>query len=247
MKDTDFSKKEINALERIADEYLVPDPGRIVDKKLVSMIVDEVIPWISGPEVLEMGFGDDEWTSKIINKIGNTSIVDASATLLNTCKDKYKDKVHTFESLFESFSPEKQFDTIIASYILEHVEDPVRILKNASQWLKPNGKLIAIVPHAGSLHRRLAVSMGLHENATDLGETDRRMGHRRVYTVEAFSRDICEAGYHIEQKKGFFIKLLPQSMMTEISDEMLRGFMKLSLELPLDYAASIAFICKLGK
>lgn len=243
MSNANFNFDEINALEKISDEYLKPDPGRIVDKKLVSMIVDEVLPWINGPEVLEMGFGDDEWTTKIIKKIGHSNIVDASTVLLKTSKEKYKDKIQTYESLFENFLPDKKFDTIIASYILEHVGDPVLILKNASEWLNSTGKLIAIVPNAGSLHRRLAVAMGLHNNLTDLGETDFRMGHRRVYTVETFEKDITNAGYNIQKKTGFFTKFLPQGMMTIMSDEMLRGFMNLSKELPIEYAASIAFVC----
>jgi ubiquinone/menaquinone biosynthesis C-methylase UbiE len=243
MTNTNFDSDEINALEKISDEYLKPDPGRIVDKKLVSMIVDEVLPWIEGPEVLEMGFGDDEWTTKIINKIGHSNIVDASTVLLKTSKEKYKDKIQTYESLFENFKPDKKFNTIISSYILEHVEDPVLVLKNALEWLAPTGKLIAIVPHAGSFHRRLAVAMNLHKNLTDLREIDHRMGHRRVYTLEAFDRDIIKAGFNIEKKTGFFAKFLPQYMMTSMSDKMLKGFMDLGMQLPIEYATSIAFVC----
>jgi SAM-dependent methyltransferase len=244
-EDSNFKNKEISYLEKISNEYLAPDPGRIVDKKLVSLIVDEVLPYINGPEILEMGFGDDEWTTKIINKNGHTHIVDASGTLIKKSKEKYGDTITTYESLFEYFNPDKKFDTIIASYVLEHVDDPVQVLKKASEWLKPEGKLIAIVPHAGSLHRRLAVAMGLHEKETDLGNTDQQMGHRRVYTMDAFSEDITKAGFGIEEKLGFFTKLLPQSLMCDISDEMLRGLMVLSKKMPAEYAASITFICKL--
>jgi len=243
MTNSNYNSDEIDALEKISDEYLNPDPGRIVDIKLVTMMLDEVLPWINGPEVLEMGVGDDIWTARIINKIGRSNIVDASVKLLKTCKEKYKEKMQTYESLFENFKPDKKFDTIIASYILEHVEDPVLVLKNASEWLNSTGKLIAIVPHAGSFHRRLAVAMGLHNNLTDLQEVDHRLGHRRVYTIEAFDKDITDAGYNIQKRTGFFTKFLPQAMMTNMSDGMLKGFMNLSMQLPIEYAASIAFIC----
>ncbi len=236
--------KEFLELQKISDEYIKPDPGRIVDKKLLSLIVAEIIPIISGPDVLEMGFGDDQWTSKIIEKIGHTHIVDASTVLLETCKNKYKENVTCYESFFENFEPEKKFDTIIASYILEHVEDPVLVLSKAINWLKDNGILIAIVPHAGSLHRRLAVEMGMQKNVSDLGETDFQMGHRRVYTLDAFEEDITKSGYKITEKIGLNLKLLPQKMMTQFSDEMLIGLMKLSKSLPIEYASAIAFVCK---
>lgn len=247
MKNKNLSNDEINSLEKISEEYLNPDQGRIVDKKLVSLVVNQVLPLIEGPEVLEMGFGDDEWTSRIIDKIGHSNVIDGSSALLNECNKKYKEKIQTFESLFEYFKPEKTFDTIIASYILEHVDDPVLVLKNTLEWLKPSGKLIAIVPHAGSLHRRLAVAMGLHQNLTDLGDTDRRMGHRRVYTLDTFEADILNAGYTIENKMGFNIKLFPQAMMKNVSDEMFRGLMNLSLQLPIEYSASIGYVCTYKK
>jgi trans-aconitate methyltransferase len=234
---------EINSLEKISEEYTKPDAGRMVDKKLFSLIADELMPLISGPEVLEMGFGDDEWTSKIIQKIGHSNIVDASRNLLSVAKAKYKNTVNIYESLFENFSPDKKFNTILASYILEHVEDPVSVLKGAREWMVDSGKLIAIVPHAGSLHRRLAVTMGLQENVSSLGETDFRLGHRRVYDIELFEKHIKAAGYIIEMKKGLFIKPLPQSMMTDFSDEMLKGFMELSKQLPMEYSALIVFVC----
>lgn len=242
-EDSNFKNKEISNLEKISNEYLVPNPGRIVDKKLMSLIAKEILAYIEGPEILEMGFGDDEWTSKIINKNGHTNIVDASGILIKKSKEKYGDNITTYESLFEYFNPDKKFDTIIASYVLEHVDDPVEVLKKATEWLKPNGKLIAIVPHAGSLHRRLAVSMGLLENVTDLGSTDQQLGHRRVYTLDSFSEDITKSGLFIEEKLGLFTKLLPQSLMCDISDDMLNGLMELSKRLPIEYAASITFIC----
>ena len=241
IRESDLS--EVNALERIAQEYTQPDMGGLVNKRILSMIVDDVMPFITGPQVLEMGVGEDEWTARILEKIGHTNIVDASGTLLQLSRDKYKNAITTYESLFENFSPPEKFDTIIASYILEHVEDPVQVLSRAASWLADSGSLIAIVPNAGSLHRRLAVSMGMQKHVSDLGETDIRVGHRRVYDIDSLDQDLRDAGYEIKMKRGFFIKLLPQAMMTGFSEEMLQGLMALSKELPIEYATSIAFFC----
>lgn len=235
--------EEINALEKIAAEYVQPDPGRLVDKKNIAMIADRVMSWIKGPEVLEMGFGDDEWTSRIVRKFGHSNIIDAAKILLEIPKEKYGDAVTTYHSLFETFVPDKKFDTVIASFVLEHVEDPVSVLKDTLGWLNDDGKLIAIVPHADSLHRRLAVTMGLQEKTSDLGGTDIRMGHRRVYDLASFEDDIKAAGYNIEMKKGFLIKLIPQSLMANFSDEMLKGLMELGDQIPIEYTASIGFVC----
>ena len=126
---------------------------------------------------------------------------------------------------------------------LEHVEDPVLVLKIAQNWLNAGGKLIAIVPHADSLHRRLAVAMGMLKQTDELGETDRKMGHRRVYNLANFENDIQSAGFDIEARIGLFVKLLPNSMMTGFSDDLLKGLMELGDQLPIEFATSIAFVC----
>lgn len=239
--------EEIESLEKIALQYTEPDAGRNVDKKTIAMTADKIMKWIEGPNVLEMGVGDDEWTSRIVAKIGHTHIVDASKILLEIPKKKYGSSVTTYDSLFEVFAPDKKFDTIVASFVLEHVEDPVAILKNTLNWLADNGRVIAIVPHANSLHRRLAVTMGLQEKSSDLGPTDQRMGHRRVYDMASFEHDLTSAGYEIEYQRGFFMKLIPQSLMANFSDELLKGLMDLSDTMPMEYASSIAYVCRKAK
>jgi 2-polyprenyl-3-methyl-5-hydroxy-6-metoxy-1,4-benzoquinol methylase len=232
-------------LGAISREYLHPDPGRLVDQKIAGMIAELALPWIQGPEVLELGFGDDQWTGQIIKAFGHSHVVDASRSLLDKAKQKYGDRITTYLSLFEVFAPGPCFDTIVASGVLEHVEHPVQLLIDTAAWLRPQGNVIVIVPNADSLHRALAVCMGLQANTEELGSTDRRLGHRRVYTVATMERDIRAAGLFVAEKKGFFTKLLPQAMMTGFSDELLAGFMRLGQQLPMEFAASIAFNCKL--
>jgi len=234
---------ETALLEKIAREYLEPDPGRKVDQKITAWAVDRVLPWITGPDVLELGFGDDNWTGKIIDRFGHSHIVDASSVLLADAQKKYGSRLQVYHSLFEEFKPDKPFDSIVASYVLEHVADPVQILRLAHSWLKPEGHVLIMVPHADSLHRRLAVAMGIQSATTDLGPTDRQLGHRRVYTIGRMEEDIAEAALRIVNRRGTFLKLLPQGMMTQFSDAMLQGFMALGDEMPMEYASSIAFDC----
>ena len=236
-------ESETVLLERIAREYRQPDPGRLVDRQFLDWTVERMLPWIHGPDVLELGFGDDQWTGKILDRFGRTHVVDASRQLLNLAQKKYGPRLVAYHSLFEEFSPDKAFDTIVASYVLEHVEDPVQIMTRAAGWLKPKGHLLIVVPHADSLHRRLAVCMGLQRTTDALGQTDRQMGHRRVYTIARMEQDIREAGLAIVRRQGSLLKPLPQGMMTSFSRAMLEGFMKLGDQMPMEYSSSIAFDC----
>jgi 2-polyprenyl-3-methyl-5-hydroxy-6-metoxy-1,4-benzoquinol methylase len=235
---------EMAKLDRISQEYQQPDAGRRVDQKLISLLVGRAIPWMTGPEVIEMGSGDDQWTQRLIEHFGHSHLVDGSRTLIEAARKKYGAKLTTYHSLFEDLDPGKQFDTVLSSLVLEHVEDPVKVLATAAQWLKPEGRLVVIVPNALSLHRRLAVAMGLTRAADELGESDVRLGHRWVFTMASMEANLAKAGLQIVRQAGWLTKPLPQAMMTGFSDALLEGLMKLGDELPMEHACFLAFHCR---
>ena len=191
-----------------------------------------------------MGSGDDQWTERLIEHFGHSHLVDGSRTLLEAARAKYGARLTAYHSLFEELQPGKQFDTVLSSLVLEHVESPAKVLATAAQWLKPQGRLVVIVPNAHSLHRRLAVAMGLAHAADELGASDVRLGHRWVFTIARLEADLAQVGLQISRKAGWFTKPLPQGMMTEFSDALLEGLMKLGDELPMEYACFLAFDCR---
>jgi ubiquinone/menaquinone biosynthesis C-methylase UbiE len=237
-------KKLLNKVSRL---YLTRDISREKAMRFERMIVNHLLKWVKGPRVLEMGFGDDLWTALLIKKFRQSFIIDASSHLLDKAKTKYGKKVIGIHSLFEDYEPEKKYDTVIASYILEHVLNPVEILKKAHSWVNKNGKIILVVPSANSYHRQLAVAMGMQKRPDELGASDKKIEHRRVYTMSKFRKDIERSGLTIIKEQGLFLKFLPQSYMVNWPDKVIEGFFKLSLKEPTDQCASLAVLCKKTK
>lgn len=238
-----MSEQEQKMLEENSSLYLAPDPGRVVDQKVSKYMVERMFPQLKGPKVLEMGFGDNYWTGHIIERFGRAYIVDASESLLEKAKEIYGGKVTTFVSLFETFESKEKFDTVLATFVLDHVADHMAVLRQARTWLAEDGILIIMVPHALSLHRRLAVCMGMQKEESDLGETDIQLVHRRVFTMERLERDLASLGYKVVEKGGMLSKALPQGMMTGFSDEMLKGLVELGMRLPMEYSAVLVYKC----
>src|SRR5437899_6862993 len=110
---------------------------------------------------------------------------------------------------------------ILASHVLEHVDDPQSILRLTSSWLTETGKIIIVVPNRNSLHRQLAVIMGLQPELDTLSKRDLMVGHQRVYSLQSLEQDIDQAGLRLVDSSGFFLKVLPNSMMLDYSRELL--------------------------
>ncbi len=235
-------EREIKDLEGYSGEYTSPTPARLVDQKIVHYMAQVVVAEMKDGNVLEMGVGDQIWTPLVLERFGATTVVDASAPLLDAlARFKGQGEIEKHCSLFEEFNPEKKFDNILCTFVLEHVDDPAQTLRRAAGWLKPDGEIHMIVPHAMSLHRRLAVVMGLQEHVGELGDSDRLVGHRRCVSYPEMDRIVLDAGLKIARRSGLGVKLVPNSLMQDYSDELLKGLVLLGTELPIEYSASIYY------
>jgi len=54
------------------------------------------------------------------------------------------------------------FDLITASQVLEHIPNPLRFLKTAKKFLKPNGRILLSFPNTGALYQKLWGQKWLH-------------------------------------------------------------------------------------
>jgi 2-polyprenyl-3-methyl-5-hydroxy-6-metoxy-1,4-benzoquinol methylase len=230
-------------LDKYKNEYLRPTPDRDVDQKLIGLVSDFVISRLTGDRILELGVGEQIWSPKLIDKFPDVTTVDGSEELLAAMQAQLAERPWTpVCSLFEEYQPDERFDTVLAASVLEHVDDPLLVLCRARQeWLRPGGRMVIVVPHALSLHRRLAVKMGMASSPGELGATDRRMGHKHCFTCYEMEKTIVDAGFKIIEKKGMFTKALPNSLLVGCNDEQIRGLFELGLELPIEYSSVIYF------
>ncbi len=69
---------------------------------------------------------------------------------------------------------------VVCSEVLEHVDDPVAVLRAVAACLKPGGRLVVTVPGG------------------PMSAFDRAIGHRGHYTRERLGREMARAGFVVE-------------------------------------------------
>lgn len=230
---------EQSRVESLSDWYLTEQLD--FDKRLIRFRYETIKPKLVGSRGLELGPADGEMTQFLINHFAQLTIVEGSGELLAQIPEHANlKKVH---AIFEEFQPDQPFDSIIMEHILEHVVDPVGLLSRVKNWLAPNGRLLLGVPNGNSIHRLVAVKMGLLDNPCQLNSRDYLLGHRRVYVPDTFRADIEESGLKIIEMGGVYFKPLSNEQIQEHwSEEMIQGFYELGKDFS-EQAAEIYAVC----
>lgn len=193
--------------------------------------------------VLEMGPAEGLMTDILYPYFPDYTIVDGAEKFVNKLKKKYP-KIKGYISLFENYESSGKYQNIILGHVLEHVEDPVVILKKCAELLKPNGRIMAAVPNCNSIHRQAAVMMGLLSSTDELNEMDRYHGHRRVYSHEKLKENFIKAGLDIKKCGGYWLKPVSNKQIEESwNTMMIEAFMELGEKYP-DIAAEIYIIAE---
>lgn len=231
---------ETKRIEDIANWYLSDQLD--IDKLLIKFRYESIKKYLTGINGLELGSAEGIMTQYLKNHFESLTIVEGSDILLSAVPDY--DNVIKVHSLFENFKPQEKFDCIIIDHVLEHVEDPIFVLKLVKSWLSENGQIIVGVPNANSLHRLVAVKMGWLSHQCMLNDRDKIVGHRRVYTMEKFVNDIVDSGLAIIDKGGVFLKPLSNGQIEKNwSNELIQGYYELGKEYP-EICAEIFVIAK---
>jgi len=212
------------------------------DRRLIEYRYKSIKKWFKGNNALELGSAEGVMTKSLINDFESLVIVDGSQELINEIPEM--SNLKKICSYFEDFEPNDKFDTIIMEHILEHVDDPVALLKRAKKWLSSEGVIIAGVPNGDSIHRLAAVEMGLLKTKTELNDRDHKLGHQRVYTMESFLDDMRLAGLDVKHNGGVFFKPLSNGQIEkDWTDEMMDAFYNLGKQFP-DHCAEIFVVCQ---
>mgnify|MGYP001113216585 CR=1 FL=1 len=231
-------------MKRLQEAAAFYDSRRGLASRLCQNGAGIICRHADGGTMLELGCANGVMTEVFAARFGaGLCVVEGMPAHAETAREIVGENGEVYCALFEEFEPARRFDNIAMAGILEHVADPVGLLRRARGWLAEGGSLHVIVPHALSLHRRVGVALGLSASPYELNEGDLAMGHRRVYDWSLLARDIAEGGLRVVAKEGSFLKPLSNRQMEGWPDELLDAFQSLGTD-NLDLCAEIYAKCQ---
>lgn len=218
-------------------------------------MIESFKPFLKEGNALELGSYKGDFTEKIIPFFKNITCIEGSEDAIIIANRKFSnlDNIKLILSTFEELNLFEKFDNVILTHVLEHVDNPVELLKKINDtWLNDNGVLFVVCPNANSPSRQIAVKMGIISHTTAITESEMKHGHKITYNMDTLERDISKSGLKIIYRTGIFFKALANFQWDKllntdiISNEYLDGCFKLGQQYP-DLCSSIMFVCKKGK
>lgn len=234
------------ALDRFARDYYLSgtvDDEAIEDLQQVRSL-DLLASAVAGCErVLELGYGMGRTTTGLRERGVAIDVLEGSPLLAARARAAHPGlTVH--EGLFEDWTPPAAYDAVLALHVAEHVDDPRALLRRIASWVRPGGRVVVVVPNAESLHRRLAVRMGLQPRLDSLSPRDALVGHQRVYALDELRADVEAAGLRCDRELGWFLKTLPNAMMLDFPPALLEALFSVSEELDPRLLANIGVVAE---
>ncbi len=195
--------------------------------------------------VVEIGCGSellyDFWKQRG-HEVDCWIITEPATAFADLAKNSGLPNLHVFPDFFENAVDQiiktlpRQPDFVICSSVLHEVHSPHDLLKTIHQIMGHNSLLHVNVPNSESLHRRLAVAMGLIQSTKALSSRNSQLHQPRVYDMETLKTDTLASGFSIVSEGGYFLKPFTHAQMEGISpilgDAVLEGLFSIGQQFP---------------
>ena len=135
-----------------------------------------------GDRCLEIGSGHGDLAERLAP--GREFVVsDLSESCLTVLKQRFADAPNVGVQVFDvmDVEHEAEFDTIIMTNVLEHIEDDLEAITKLRRALRPGGRLVVYVPAFPALY----------------SEFDRQLGHCRRYKRRQLDELLKSADYRV--------------------------------------------------
>jgi 2-polyprenyl-3-methyl-5-hydroxy-6-metoxy-1,4-benzoquinol methylase len=215
-----------------------------------KFMIESFVPFFNtAGNILELGSYKGHFTKRLLKHFDSVTCVEAAEDAINYAKSRFPNNVTFIHSKFEDLLLTEKFDNIVLTHVLEHLDNPVDLLKMIKTRLSPKGRLLLACPNANAPSRQIAVQMGRITHNTAVTESEKLQGHRITYTHDTLERDVRYAGLKVIHRSGIFFKALANFQWDKllktdiISEEYLEGCYQLGQKYP-ELCSSIFLVCE---
>lgn len=175
-----YEIKGVSVLDRLLGRLIYLHPGRRSDLDYRVFYLNAQL----GGRLLEIGTGSGESLKRMSDLGWLVEGVDVDPSGVKNAKAKGLN-VH-LGSLEQQDYADNTFDVITMNHVIEHVHEPLALLKECRRILKPGGEIVVVTPNILSWVHRLYKSNWLHLDPPR---------HLHLFTIEALKNMAMQAKF----------------------------------------------------
>jgi ubiquinone/menaquinone biosynthesis C-methylase UbiE len=177
-----LASRLLSALFRLAVKMLLRASGLTREEQNIS---DMHLAGLKPGRLLDLGCGDGEFSHRIKKRGWTVDGLDFDAGAARLAEERHGLKVNIC-SVAEMAYPDDSFDAVTMNHVIEHLVDPLAVLRIVHRVLKPGGSLIVVTPNAESWGLRL---FGRNWQALDPPR------HIHILSLQALETTVRAAGF----------------------------------------------------
>jgi 2-polyprenyl-3-methyl-5-hydroxy-6-metoxy-1,4-benzoquinol methylase len=223
----------------MTDYAAIYDPDTDFDVHFTRATGDRIARWMRpGDRVLELGCATGAMTVAFAGEGRAVVAVDHAAGYLATARERGLEGVDWRQGDFAAVLPATgSHDHVVLANVLHELDDPEALLAAvAERHLAPGGTVHVSLQNPQSLHRLVALEMGLIDDLSAVAANGLKYATRRLYTAAELTALAERAGLELLHREGVMLKPLPNDAMAALDPAVLAGFVAAARHLP-DHAA----------
>jgi SAM-dependent methyltransferase len=230
--------RDIEAYQRA---YAASDFEPVQARMRRRMLLDLLARW-QPARVLEVGCGNDALFADC-PAFERFCVVEPGPAFAEKARAQagHDPRIRVVEAFMEDAAAQlagESFDCILLSGLLHEVPDAARLLAAVRLLCSATTQVHVNVPNARSLHRLLALEMGLIDDLHQLSANQRDLQQPRTFDIDSLSALATESSFEVLEHGSYFVKPFTHRQMAQLQDNgllderMLDGLYGLARHLP---------------
>ncbi|MCK4352510.1 class I SAM-dependent methyltransferase [candidate division WOR-3 bacterium] len=211
--------KEAQRLQKLAyskDRFnrAYPKKALAIEKLLIERAFSLALEYIPpGAHVLDIGCDDGTIARMAIKRASIVIGIDISEANIRRAKQVTQNpSIQFYYSPIENYKTNLTFDVILMFELIEHLGDPIMVLKKVNNFLKENGTLILSTPNFRSLTRELKRCLNRIPIVREICSKISLKPPDEIYKLHIKEYDLSEirkmlncSGFTIKSKNGLIL------------------------------------------
>lgn len=145
-----------------------PSSWNDIDRKEVYDIILKSLPISEGDKLLDIGCGLGEFLSTVKTRGVEKFGVDINEKYLDYCRVQFPDFVLKWGDACEELPfPDEAFDIVVSICVIEHVDNPTMLVREAFRVCRRGGVACFVTPNISRVRRLLMAAHGKRRLETD--------------------------------------------------------------------------------